>query len=768
MMPRNPKCQKCELHALPHRFVCIEGVGNKNADLMLVMDAPGFAERNGIAYNDGRLRDLLTRIVGPKTTFFCTYLVRCQPAVKGRKQSQITKAQARQCFEYLTAEAERIQPKVTVLLGSAVVGAIVPSIGFSQMRGNFYDAGVFGKFTASYSPKRAFVTKEYEDVIKKDFERIVAFIRTGRVEVSSLGSDVKISPNEEELATFIEKAQNVPWLSSDIEANHLSYWKDDFVVTHCGFHHPEIGGVTIDVRKHPHEYEILNSFKQVVHNATFEGSQYGRSIVGDTLGLGFIRNPFLPKSLEEQGKIYGDAPNWKGNERNWEDWARRNAIDVAVTSQLYLSHTAALNEKQKKIHDEITLPASLIYSDVIQRNGLGVDTQYQRQLNWDLAKEMNELHEKAVWEHNWPKGGNLNASGQVSKFIYSVLGLPKLPGCENEGSEWPSSAAEFLVELALIHPFPEIVRKYRTVKKLQSNYIFQKEGSYASFVRPLYNTYGTVSGRPSSGNSDKIHDGELHPPGQTLPKGPRIRRSIVSQRGYFVGGDVDQGELKIFGGRLAKDRTMLELFRSGGDIHLKTAKELFGREDKEGRSLAKPPNFLLLYGGKARMLQTTALKNYGIKFDDEEAIRVHTGWHRLYSGVHEHQREEMRNLLLTLKKTSPLGMEWRFDKAASRLKGEQEAAWRDALNYPTQGTLAYLTLLGAVVVERIYPGGLCMTVHDELIGDYPFTSFVEAREFALVWKKLWEDRMEEYWPGVPKITVTMKIGKNLGDLKDVA
>ena len=77
--------------------------------------------------------------------------------------------------------------------------------------------------------------------------------------------------------------------------------------------------------------------------------------------------------------------------------------------------------------------------------------------------------------------------------------------------------------------------------------------------------------------------------------------------------------------RLSNDKTMIEAFQSGQDLHKLTASRLAGvpldQVTKAQRQSAKSANFGLIYGVSAPRFRENAKNEYGIEMSLEEAER---------------------------------------------------------------------------------------------------------------------------------------------------
>ena len=109
-------CQKCALAA--GRTQVVVGVGDPDADLMFVGEAPGFHEdRQGIPFvgQAGKLLESLLGEIGlSRDRVYIANVLKCRPP--GNRDPQPDEIDA--CEEHLFAQVELIQPRVVCTLGN--------------------------------------------------------------------------------------------------------------------------------------------------------------------------------------------------------------------------------------------------------------------------------------------------------------------------------------------------------------------------------------------------------------------------------------------------------------------------------------------------------------------------------------------------------------------------------------------------------------------------------------------------------------------------
>lgn len=137
-------CMQCP-HLASSRTQTVFGVGNPDAELMFIGEAPGADEdRQGEPFV-GRAGQLLTRIIGAmgfaREDVYIANILKCRPdmppGTPGNRPP--TPKEMKTCLPYLTEQIEIIGPKVLVALGAtAVEGLLGRRESMSKMRGRWH------------------------------------------------------------------------------------------------------------------------------------------------------------------------------------------------------------------------------------------------------------------------------------------------------------------------------------------------------------------------------------------------------------------------------------------------------------------------------------------------------------------------------------------------------------------------------------------------------------------------------------------------------
>ena len=132
-------CQRCKLASGRRNIVF--GVGNPNAELMFVGEAPGADEdRRGEPFV-GKAGQLLTRII--ETMFdlerkdvYIANILKCRPP--GNRDPEPDEVET--CEQFLFEQIRLVRPKIIVALGRYAAQTLLRSeTAISRLRGKFYD-----------------------------------------------------------------------------------------------------------------------------------------------------------------------------------------------------------------------------------------------------------------------------------------------------------------------------------------------------------------------------------------------------------------------------------------------------------------------------------------------------------------------------------------------------------------------------------------------------------------------------------------------------
>ena len=133
-----PDCSRCKLHTLGRRQV-VFGVGNPNADLMFVGEAPGADEDMQGEPFVGRAGQLLTKIIEAiglkRGDVYIANVIKCRPPQNRNPEPD----EVDQCEPFLFRQIDIVKPKVVVALGKFAAQSLLKTTDpITRIRGREY------------------------------------------------------------------------------------------------------------------------------------------------------------------------------------------------------------------------------------------------------------------------------------------------------------------------------------------------------------------------------------------------------------------------------------------------------------------------------------------------------------------------------------------------------------------------------------------------------------------------------------------------------
>jgi uracil-DNA glycosylase len=134
-----PDCSRCKLHTLGRKQI-VFGVGNPDADLMFVGEAPGGDEDiQGIPFV-GRAGQLLTKMINAiqfeRDDVYIANVIKCRPPQNRNPEPD----EVETCEPFLFQQIDAIQPKVIVALGKFAAQTLLRTQDpISRLRGRVYN-----------------------------------------------------------------------------------------------------------------------------------------------------------------------------------------------------------------------------------------------------------------------------------------------------------------------------------------------------------------------------------------------------------------------------------------------------------------------------------------------------------------------------------------------------------------------------------------------------------------------------------------------------
>jgi DNA polymerase-1 len=369
----------------------------------------------------------------------------------------------------------------------------------------------------------------------------------------------------------------------------------------------------------------------------------------------------------------------------------------------------------EELYDRIDGPLLPLLARM-ERCGVRLDVERLERMSGEMGQALErvrrKIHELAGGEFN------VDSPKQLREVLFDRLGLESRR--RTAKSRAASTDARTLEELSDAHPIAGRLLEYRTLAKLKGTYV----DALPRLVDPedgrlhtSFNPTGAATGRLSSSDPNL----------QNIPTrtdaGRRIREAFVPEDGFvFLASDYSQVELRVLA-HLTGDPELTAAFRSGEDIHRRTAARVFEVHpdlvSDEMRRRAKAVNFGVLYGmselrlaREQRIPRTEARKFIRAYFERFAGVRAYIDEVR-----DRVQREgEVRTLF---------GRVRRFPQLRGQAnRAVREQALRAAVNTTVQGTAADLMKLAMLAVARELERAssearILLQVHDELLLEVP-------------------------------------------------
>lgn len=450
------------------------------------------------------------------------------------------------------------------------------------------------------------------------------------------------------------------------------------------------------------------------------------------------------------GKASRGKPQSSMRDAPQEEIARYCAEDVEYTYRLYALFKEKLSENEalNKLFHTIEMPLlPILFS--MEREGIYLNADMLSTMKSAVESQLSEAREK-VYKFAGEEF-NLNSPKQLGQILYTKLAIPPL----KKGKTAFSTDAEVLEELSLEWPIAEAILEYRQLEKLRSTYIEALPKSINPLTGRIHCRFiqsGTATGRLS------CQDPNLQniPVRGELGKGIRAAFQPQHPGWSFVSFDYSQIELRVLA-HMSDDKTLIDAFMRGLDIHTITAKEIFHVKEEEVteemRRRAKAVNFGVIYGQKGFGLS----KELHISL--KEANQFIDAYFRRYPSVEgtiERAKEEARSRGYSETLTGRRRFLPDIRSSNHVVRSLQE---RLAVNTPIQGTAADIIKMAMIAVDNVlkskkYRTKMLLQIHDELLFEMP-----DEEKEELIPRI--QEAMEQVMPELKvPLKVDIGIGKN--------
>ena len=405
-------------------------------------------------------------------------------------------------------------------------------------------------------------------------------------------------------------------------------------------------------------------------------------------------------------------------------------------------------KKVDYIFYKIELPLVEVLADM-EEEGFKVDESALDEIDEKISQEIGEIEARIFAEAG--EKFNINSPKQVAEILFDKL---KIVPYNNKKR---STSFAILDELRFEHEIVNDIIRYRKLYKLKSTYInVYKEliKTRGDVIHTIFNQTLTNTGRLSSSEPNM----------QNIPtrdeEGRNLRKIFVSKfnDGLIVSADYSQIELRLLA-NMADEKSMIEAYQHGVDIHTKTASEIFNvpidKVTSAMRRDAKAVNFGIIYGisdfGLSQNIKTTrnkAKEYIDSYFERYPNIQNFMNKNIEFAKEHGYAKTDFGRIRMI--------PELKSSNFNVRKFGE-----RVAMNMPLQGTASDIIKLAMIATFRElknFESHIILQVHDELVID------VKKEELSKV-VDIVKRCMENVKAYAVPLVVNVGVGKTLYDCK---
>ena len=769
----------------------VPGVGNVNAKLLILGEAPGRQEvkqgrpfvgpagnilnkwllKAGIKRSDCWVTNV-SKYMGPGSKFSRLESVGIDV------NDQIAKTQK---------EIEQIRPNCILSLGGPALQCSTGKSGISLLRGSilpYIHGGI--KVVPTYHPAAFLYTADRGGL---------AYNRYFHAE-----ADVEKAKGQSAFKEFILPRRNLWICNSAHQLMEFLYRNKDRKIVYCDVETPfaikyacVVGfaftpGEAISINlfdKRIPPYEMRKIWRMVskvlrtkiVVGQNFKFDHEKLEALGfrvphagtDTMLKAHTLHPEFFKNLAFLTSIYTNEPYYKDDykeyklgKQSFQDMQQYNAKDCAVTCEVDIALTKELKEAGKWDYYQI-IPAKMhnVYRK-IESVGIKIDPHRQAELKLKYEAKVKELDRQLAidssQEINWA------SNQQVSKLLYTDLKLPRRKRVDEKTLNALSGISRVTdIQRRIL---ANILERRRIMVVLSTS--ISALPDYDGRMRTTYKLTGTKSNRTSTNKlkpparhfekilrNNKIEDKPIGLAFQTISKhgtvGTEVRSMFVADPDhYIVEADLSQAEARIVAA-LAEDYEMLEMYKKKPgdpgyiDIHIWTASQLFQVPylDITKKDIRRHIGKTCRHGGHydmeaMRLMQTINTQsarfgfNYFINLITSRRLLsiFHNANPKIKKGFHEKIKKLLKENQLEL--TTPYGRKRTF------FSQWNEDLFKEAYSYIPQCTVADHLKLGIFKIIddpkiRIFceaHDGISALVHRDHL-QYSFDTLKNAMEFPV-------------------------------------
>lgn len=745
------------------------GSGKKDADIVIVGEAPGYKEQQKGKPFVGRSGQLLTNLMSRagihRGDVYMTNVVKEKPYKNNIKpfidanKDKVSK-KGREYLDILYDELKETNPNVIVPVGNTALYAITGESGITNWRGSIMKSDKFPntKIIPIIHPSAALRMYIYQHFIEHDLDKIRKEAKFPEFRFKE--RNYIIEPSFDESMLYLHKCLDEKEIGFDIEVYN-------YEVSCISFAPNEREAICIPFTKHARSYfnpeqelmiwkridKLLShpDIKHIAQNAIFDYSflynRYGIIVsnLEDTMVAQGVSFPEFPKGLDFLCSIYTDMPYYKEDSKfknpsiSDRDFWIYNAKDSVVLPEIHRKQMEELERLNitKTYRKQVELIHPLVY---MMSRGISMDVEKKQQKYIETEQTVNKLQA----ELNEMAGTDLNPNSpkQLKDYFYITKGAKQI----TENGKVTTNELALKKLSGKGHKEANIILNLRQHKTMNSRYygmLLDKDNR----LRCSFNPVGTTSGRLSSSKT-------IFGTGANMQNQPSGMKEIMQPDEDYTAYEIDlsQAENRVVA-YLGADINMMKAFETGADIHSRTAAMIFnlteeeviekkkkyeetgskkycapiGHGDKPHRFWGKTANHAFNYD----LGYVSFARRYEIPRSDSKFI--HSGYHKVYPGVKKMHNMIKNQLRSNRRLTNLLGRTRVFMDRWS------DPLFKEAYSFIPQSTVAdIINRYGMLEIyndqETYSAVELLNQVHDSIIFQIP--NSLSIKEHYLILKSI--------------------------------
>ena len=408
-------------------------------------------------------------------------------------------------------------------------------------------------------------------------------------------------------------------------------------------------------------------------------------------------------------------------------------------------------ETMNSLYKDIELPLTYVLTKM-EENGFLVDINYFNEFGSYLDKQIKDIEQKI-----YTLAGcefNILSTKKLGDILFNKLSIPYPKRTKDNYS----TSKDILDKLKDKYEIVNLILDFRTINKIKSNYVTSliNEIYDDGRIHTIYNQTLTKTGRLSS----------ERPNLQNIPirdeLGRLIRKGFIPscKTNKIASFDYSQIELRVFSS-ISNATDMIDAFKSGIDIHTKTASQIFhvnvDEVTKDMRRKAKAVNFGILYGISSFGLS----EDLGINVSD--AKEFIDNYLMAFPSIKEYRNKTILDAHQNGYVKTLMNRKRVIDEIKNKNYLIRQSGERMALNAPVQGTAADIMKKAMIEIDeemekRKLKSKMLVQVHDELVFDV-------VEEEVDILKNLVMDIMKNTYKLNVPLDVSYEIGDNWYDAK---